>query len=230
LEESSDEVLCSSDGVSFPWTFGEIDVVLMQFRVESLSIAEQIFKTNSGDLPVVFIRKHGDEIPTNFEFPVVNAPVKNVHLIRLLENKQESEEENQPIPREIKRELDKVKILVAEDNVVNQKVVKSMLSKVGCEVFIVGDGKQAFEERRSQTFDLILMDWQMPVMDGIEATKSIRQFEIANQLQQIPIIALTADGTECARQICLNAGMNDYLLKPFSPSQLSKTISKFVRQ
>ncbi len=115
------------------------------------------------------------------------------------------------------------KILVAEDNPVNQEVAKAMLSKLGMETTIAADGKHAVELVYSNPFDIILMDCQMPVMDGFEATSKIRE-----QFGDIPIIALTANATEGDRTRCLNAGMNDFLSKPYSIDQLQQKISDWL--
>jgi len=125
-------------------------------------------------------------------------------------------------------EVPKCKVLVAEDNTVNQKVVKNILTKQGCAVKIVGNGQAAFEAAKQEKFDVILMDWQMPVLDGIEATKKIRDFEKSFGLSAVPIIALTADGTDSAKQVCLDSGMSDYILKPFSSHQLKRVISNHL--
>ncbi|MDE2388780.1 MAG: response regulator, partial [Betaproteobacteria bacterium] len=115
------------------------------------------------------------------------------------------------------------RILVAEDNPVNQEVAKAMLSKLGMEATIAADGKRAVELVYNTPFDIILMDCQMPVMDGFEATSKIRE-----QFGDIPIIALTANATEDDRTRCLNAGMNDFLSKPYSIDQLQQKISDWL--
>ncbi|MBX9636613.1 MAG: response regulator, partial [Nitrosomonas sp.] len=117
----------------------------------------------------------------------------------------------------------KGRILVAEDNPVNQEVAKAMLNRLGMETTIANDGKQAVELVYSNPYDIILMDCQMPVMDGFEATSEIRK-----QYGNIPIIALTANATEDDRTHCLNAGMNDFLSKPYSIDQLQQKITDWL--
>jgi len=117
----------------------------------------------------------------------------------------------------------KGRILVAEDNPVNQEVAKAMLNRLGMETTIASDGKQAVELVYSNSYDIILMDCQMPVMDGFEATSEIRK-----QYGNIPIIALTANATEDDRTHCLNAGMNDFLSKPYSIDQLQQKITDWL--
>jgi len=112
------------------------------------------------------------------------------------------------------------KVLLAEDNLVNQEVAKAMLAKLGLDTVIAHDGKQALDLIQNNQYDLILMDCQMPNMDGFEATKHIRQqFGTTHT-----IIALTANATEDDRKRCLDGGMNDFLSKPYSIDQLQQKI------
>jgi PAS domain S-box-containing protein len=118
-------------------------------------------------------------------------------------------------------------ILVAEDNAVNQRLVKRMLEKSGCSTVVVGDGHEAVRAVSSQSFDLVLMDIQMPVMDGCEATTIIRQSEKETGTH-IPIVALTAHTMSVDRDRCLAAGMDAYLSKPVQTATLFQTIHRFV--
>jgi PAS domain S-box-containing protein len=113
-------------------------------------------------------------------------------------------------------------ILVAEDNFINQTLIGSLLEHLGHQVTLVDNGQQAVEAQRQQVFDLILMDVQMPVMDGLVATRSIRDYEAENGLPPTPVIALTANNREGDRQRCLRAGMNDFIAKPVSREALLK--------
>ena len=114
-------------------------------------------------------------------------------------------------------------VLVAEDNVINQKVLKSLLRSAGYRVQLANDGREAVAAWRHYTFDLILMDVQMPLMDGLEATRLIREQERSSG-NRIPIIALTAHALEGDRERCLNAGMDEYVAKPVGRSQLLEAI------
>lgn len=132
------------------------------------------------------------------------------------------------VAREIEenRRLD-ARILLAEDNPVNQKVAVRMLEKMGCTVETVENGLQATQAATEKRHDLILMDVQMPGMDGFEATRAIRQKE--GDKRRIPIIAMTAHAMSGDRERCLEAGMDDYIPKPVQRKQLFEAIEKWVR-
>jgi two-component system sensor histidine kinase/response regulator len=111
-------------------------------------------------------------------------------------------------------------VLVAEDNAVNQKVVGALLRRAGVNCEIVGDGQAAIEALAARRFDLVLMDCQMPRLDGYEATQRIRAEELARSAARTPIVALTAHALEGERQRCEAAGMDGYLTKPIRPAAL----------
>jgi signal transduction histidine kinase/CheY-like chemotaxis protein len=123
-------------------------------------------------------------------------------------------------------------VLVVEDNPVNCMVIEAMLTQLGLTVSMVGDGQQCLEALLPGTVqpDLILMDLQMPVMGGIEATERIRAWEAASQRQRLPIVALTANAFEEDRQRCLAAGMDDFLTKPIAISALPGILAKWLAQ
>jgi CheY-like chemotaxis protein len=107
------------------------------------------------------------------------------------------------------------RILLVEDNAVNRAVVKAMIERLGLQVSLAEDGQQAVDLITSgHTYDVVLMDIRMPVMDGLEATRQIRHWEAAHQHQPVRIIALTASHDKNERQQCTTAGMNDCLSKP----------------
>lgn len=122
-----------------------------------------------------------------------------------------------------------LRILLAEDNVVNQKLALRILQKVGHNVKIVSNGKLAVEAFETQSFDMILMDVQMPVMGGFEATQLIRHLEHESGTNShIPIIALTAHAMIGDREKCLDAGMDEYVTKPLRLPELIAAIKKFA--
>ncbi len=119
-------------------------------------------------------------------------------------------------------------ILLAEDNEVNQIVAVGMLESLGCQVHIAANGREALEAFRQQAYDLVLMDCQMPVMDGFETTKALRDYERSEALQHMPIIALTAHAMAQDREQCLAAGMDDYLSKPYTQEGLHTVLSRWL--
>ena len=122
-----------------------------------------------------------------------------------------------------------IRILVAEDNEINQEVAQQILTKAGFGCEVVADGKQAVSALQSSRYDLVLMDCQMPEMDGFEATRAIRNTERENAADRpVPIIALTANAMTGDRQKCIEAGMNDYLSKPLDPVKLIDLIQSYI--
>jgi len=117
-------------------------------------------------------------------------------------------------------------ILLAEDNVVNQKVAARLLEKLGHSVEVTSNGAEALAALTRDAFDLILMDVQMPVMDGYDATLAIRAAEQGTP-RHIPIVALTAHAMKGDREICLKAGMDDYLGKPIRPRELASVLERW---
>jgi CheY-like chemotaxis protein len=121
-------------------------------------------------------------------------------------------------------------ILVVEDNPINRKVIEALLSKYAVKFTSVEDGQQALSLITQGTdFDLVLMDCQMPVMDGFEATEQIRQWENDHRLPRLPIVALTAGAFENDRQSCLAAGMDDFLTKPINVKTLLAMVNKWIK-
>lgn len=118
------------------------------------------------------------------------------------------------------------RVLVVEDNTVNQRLVRRMLERLGCEVEVAGDGHEALRKAQSFTFDLILMDWRLPGMDGLETTRLLRQKQVEDQ--QVPIVALTANAMHGDREQCLQAGMSDYLAKPIQMAGLAAVLERWV--
>jgi CheY-like chemotaxis protein len=116
-----------------------------------------------------------------------------------------------------------IRILMAEDNAINQRVGRLILQRAGFEVDLANDGREAIEAHRKRSYDLILMDCQMPVMDGFEASRNIRQLDAPQPV----IIAVTANALVGEREKCLEAGMDDYLSKPFHAEQLVSMVKKW---
>ncbi len=123
-------------------------------------------------------------------------------------------------------EAKKARLLVVEDNKINQKVIMGMLKYYGFEAEFVENGEQGLAAVQERDFDLIFMDVQMPVMDGFTATRKIREHE--GDGHHTPIIAMTANAMQGDREKCLEAGMDDYLSKPLKPEVLNEVIQKWL--
>ena len=118
------------------------------------------------------------------------------------------------------------RVLVVEDQALNRDVAQGMLKAIGIETDTAGDGEEALAKMSSGRYDLVLMDCQMPVMDGFTATAELRRREPAGT--HVPVIALTADVTSSGRDACIAAGMDDFLGKPFSRASLHAVLSRWL--
>jgi CheY-like chemotaxis protein len=162
---------------------------------------------------------------------VVTKPAKTIILLRALADLTQNgepgvaaSEASPPVPLQAG-----IRILLAEDNPVNQKLAVRLLQKLGAEVLVASNGLEAVQALRSADFDAVLMDCQMPVMDGYEATRQIRGAEGGVRNPNIPVIALTAHAMATDRTRCLAAGMNDYLTKPINPGALQQALSRMLQ-
>ena len=126
-----------------------------------------------------------------------------------------------------------LRVLLAEDNEANTVLAQTVMEMLGCDVVAVGTGRLALSAVQREHFDVVLMDYHMPDMDGLEATREIRRKEAAEApgaargCQHIPIIAITASAMEAERQECLSSGMDDILVKPFRLDDLRRVLEKW---
>ncbi|MEE4660677.1 MAG: ATP-binding protein, partial [Halieaceae bacterium] len=122
------------------------------------------------------------------------------------------------------------RILLVEDIVANQEIARAMLESFGCQVVIANQGEAAVEMFQRESFDLVLMDCQMPVMDGFEATRHIRRYEAQqNDGRRVPVVALTAGKTETEKERCYASGMDRILFKPYSTEQLNALLASYFK-
>ncbi len=172
-------------------------------------------------------------------FRHLSKPVRQSELYACIAGLVKPPRESGALSRETapRRDLSGIRILVVEDNPVNQEVVGCILDKFGCRRDIAPNGAVALDRCSNQRYDLILMDCQMPVMDGYQATRFIRDRESSDSLPpgdpqrqqgRVPIVAMTANVLKGDREKCLAAGMNDYLSKPFTPDQLYRCLERWL--
>lgn len=119
-------------------------------------------------------------------------------------------------------------VLLAEDNAVNQEIAQEYLTRLGCTVSVVNNGREAVDRFAENRFDIVLMDVQMPEMDGIEATRRIRQIESGRGVRETPIIAATAHAFQEDRDKCIAAGMNDFLSKPYTSKDIEPILYRWL--
>jgi CheY-like chemotaxis protein len=119
-------------------------------------------------------------------------------------------------------------VLVVEDNKVNQKVAVALLNRLGVRVDVASNGREAVERVQARPYDLVLMDCQMPIMNGYDATVEIRRREGA--APHIPIIAMTADVIDDSKERALQAGMNDFVAKPVGMQELSRALRTWLKK
>ncbi|WP_426245666.1 response regulator [Pseudomonas sp. TWR3-1-1] len=181
--------------------------------------------------PILLVTAYGNFMPSD----QVNAlaplqqkarPLSRKALYQTLQHLlQKDDDETLRAPTHLQPAPHRARILLVEDNPVNQLVAKGMLSKLGCEVMVAAHGGEALKQLAQHRFDLVLMDCNMPVMDGYEASRQIRQSELWADL---PIVALTANAMPEERERCRTAGMNDYLSKPFRREELQALLDTWV--
>ena len=222
--------------------FAAVLLDYMMPQMDGLELARQIREDSTiGDTPLIVLTSGGD---LRIDHPlrvigihaILTKPIRQAELCRVLVSTIESHTPKRPValPRNGSQASGNsdsrssrpvpLKILLAEDNPINQKVVSMMLQQLGHEVTLVGNGKKAVESCRQETFDLVFMDIQMPEMDGFEALASIRALERAEVGRKSAVIALTAHAMKGDQDRCLDAGFDGYLSKPIRSAELEKAI------
>jgi two-component system, sensor histidine kinase and response regulator len=204
-----------------------------QFDMDGCELAKNMQKFYP-DLPIILLSSVGDERNKQYEGlfkSILTKPIKQEMLCKLIINELRGKgrhvTEIQPVKQKLSIDFAKehpLKILVAEDNLVNQKLTLKILSKLGFEATALAEnGEVAVEMASLQAYDMILMDVQMPEMDGLEATRIIRQ---RIEIQPV-IIAMTANAMKEDKDECLRAGMNDFLSKPVKLEELVDMLAKW---
>ncbi|MCR3905586.1 MAG: response regulator [Tenericutes bacterium] len=174
-----------------------------------LSISKKLAELMHGTIEVETELNEGSEF-------ILNLPLE-VDEHESTRKQIEKEDEALPKPKEGSR------VLVAEDNFLSQKLAHRILSNMGMIVTVANNGKIALDLAKTNKYDLIILDIQMPVMDGLEAAKEIRKID-----QETPILAMTANAFAEDRALCMDAGMNDFIAKPIDPKSLSRSLSSWL--
>jgi two-component system sensor histidine kinase/response regulator len=158
---------------------------------------------------------------------VIAKPARMSVLRDVLARPEAKAEENVVMGQVSRDGASTTRVLLAEDNPVNQKIAIAMLERMGCSIDVVGDGEAAVNATAENNYDLILMDCQMPLLDGFDATRAIREREENGGGRHTPIVALTASALSGDREACLASGMDDYVAKPFKLEQLRQVVTKW---
>ena len=197
-------------------------------------LLKNIYKINSNKVILLASfanRTHFEE----FGVKVAKILYKPLTPTKVIQGLNATQNSNKEIDLENQNHIgfDKIKfqgnVLVAEDNFINQKLIKQVLLKYGVSVELANNGLEAFEKRKSNQYDLIFMDIQMPVMDGVEATHEIINYEIEEKHDHVPIIALTANALNGDRERFLDQGLDDYIPKPIETNELLYILKKFLK-
>jgi signal transduction histidine kinase/CheY-like chemotaxis protein len=162
---------------------------------------------------------------------ILNKPVKSGALMRALTEFSQRRAAEPDVPAQVQAAhiWAGLRVLLADDNAVNQKVASHLVRKLGAHVHCVGNGIEALQALRDADFDVVLMDCQMPEMDGYEATRRLREPSGYSRDPGIPVIALTANAFATDRERCLAAGMDDYLSKPIDRTRLEETMTRVLQ-
>jgi len=174
------------------------------------------------DRPVLLVTAYGSFLEAELARPLSRA---TLHQALQQALRRPAIQPQRQLPGEAPEQF-AARVLLVEDNPVNQLVARGLLQKLGCRVRVAADGQEALDALAEEDFELVLMDCNMPVMDGYEATRRIRQ---QPRWKDLPVIALTANALPDERERCRLAGMDDYLAKPFHRDEMAAMLERWAQ-
>jgi len=220
-------------------TYGLLILDYMMPKMDGGAVIEKLKSEPSiRDIPTIILSSAGHPIENKYENVAsvkcfLEKPVRlsqlKVGLTKVFTEQSADTDRSDDAPAS--SAIANSRILLAEDNPVNQEVALNMLESFGAKVTLADNGKEAFEHLKHAEFDVVLMDLQMPIIDGLQVTQSYREFENAPDAEsKTPIIALTANVLAETRANCIQSGMSDYLSKPFSRATLRRRLESWLTQ
>ncbi|MCX6166262.1 MAG: response regulator, partial [Ignavibacteriae bacterium] len=219
-----------------PFDIAILDMLMPE--MDGITLTKEIREFRSKDeLPIIMLTSAGKydidrELTDKLFSAYVSKPIKQSQLYNIILNVT-FKDSQEAIEEEVKNVLDRnmsekvpMRILVAEDNIINQKLILKILAQLGYKADVVGNGIEVIETLKRQRYDMIFMDIQMPEMDGLEATKYINQ--TWHNEDRPTIVAMTANVMHGDKEKCINAGMDDYISKPVLIEEVQKIILKWA--
>ncbi len=205
------------------------DILFIDYDYISTDELKQLNALNSKISLLTTTRKKDEIKKLGFDlFKVIYAPINFSKIKKSLSDFQNGDKKVAAV--NCRNSFKDIKALVAEDNIVNQKLVKHTLEGMGIEVAFANNGEEAFTLRCTDIFDIIFMDVQMPVMNGIESTHAILKYEKENNITHIPIVALTANALKGDKERFLAEGMDTYLSKPINLDDIENLLSQYFKE
>ncbi len=183
-----------------------------------LAITKTLVEIMGGTIRVESIVGQGSNFIVCVKLPVAGKDIENIYPKDVQTVKPDQEKENK-----------KSKILIVEDYAPNILVVQTFLEQFGYDIDVAPNGKEAFDNAKIGGYSTILMDVQMPGLNGLEATQLIREYEKQMNLPRVPIIGMTAHALSGDRERCLSVGMDDYISKPFNPEELKEKLRSLIK-
>ena len=222
-------LLKSSEQAIYLAADARYQVVVLDGRLEQLDEIFQCLKLHDGlKEAFFFMLARVEELAAAYRLGfdgVMTKPVSEASFSQALEAARSRRINNQAVTEEPQGQRSEGHVLLVEDNDINQEVAREILRLLGMRVSLATTGQEALEALEREPFDLVLMDLQMPEMDGLEATRRARGLG-----HRLPIVAMTANARREDRELCLGAGMDDYLSKPINPETLAQLLRRYLQE